>query len=185
MPSRDSTGKRFSGGRQRSCAAEARAGRGPRPDARLKLQPPPRGEGLDALIAWTARAQVDAAGLAAADLAPQRVRGIQHCTRAIGSMKVAAGDSELAVQVLAKFHKRRVVFDRPKPPKEDAALPLWVVWMLADLLFLAATSADPIDDTIVGHRAAALKAMKEVVPQAAIDAVLAPFQAEDAEDDGT
>ncbi len=183
MPSRTPDGKRLSGAEQRRRAAEnAQAGTAPAPRkrggaAKLRVDPPPRGQGLDALVAWAARVQLAAAGLSATGLQPERVRAVQHVVRAIGSVKHSAADSERACRALARFGGVVVVYDEPTPPKDDAGLMAWVAWRLADLLYHAATT-ERVDELAVAQQAAALRAIEKVAPQAAIDAVADRFRDE-------
>lgn len=193
MPSYDSTGKRISGSAQRAKAkasAEARArlaalapelaaalpGRkakappaapgGPHP---LHVEQPPYDQGVGAGIVWLARVQAAAAVLAAREGEPARVRAINICTKAAGSMRVAALDSEQAVRLAGHFAGTIITVIEEEPPSDPAGLSLWAFWRLVALAYDAATTLLEIDDAKVGHRARALALLSNVQPQDAID----------------
>ena len=193
MPSYDSTGKRLSGSKQKKKAAEAAAARaklqalapelvavlpggkakapppapgGPCP---LKVEPPPYDQGVGAGMVWLARVQAAAAVLAARGGEPARVRAVNICSKAAGSMRVAAVDSEHAVRLAGHFAQVSIPVTEEAPPEDPAGLSLWGFWRLCALAHDAATTLAEIDDAQVSHRARALALLSAVQPQDSID----------------
>lgn len=194
MPTKDITGKRLSGSGQRRQASERQRARdaaaaaglvvdtGPgwRPAAAPATQPmecpaPPWGRGVDALVAWAARRQAQAALLAAQGRDPARVRAVGVVVRSIARLKHAAGDSERACLALLRYRGEEVHYQGEDPPENDVGLCAWAIWRLAVLLQETCQGAE-LEEAEVSHRARALALLEQVQPQAAIDAVAEELQ---------
>ena len=182
MPSYDSTGKRLSGAAQRRQSAENKGAsrrQGDDDDApepqplKVDRPPAPSAANVEHAIVWLAGVQAAAAVLAMGGGEPPRVRAINTLSKSAGGLRVAAQDSERAVQLLQHYAGVLIKYEDHTPPQEAAAISLWAFWRLVDLTYLTATQADAVDDALVGHQAKALALVSAVQPQAAIDRCLA------------
>ena len=209
MPSVDSTGKRLSGGAQRQKAAKNNAARAKlaqlAPELAAALpefaavagdsdtasdphpivcdEPPPPGEGVDALMRWCNDLQAGAALLAERREDPARVRAVGCVVKALAKMRPQARDSSQLLLALRKYRGQVVAIDTPDPPVERYARAAWAAWRLASILFGVAQTTDEIDEGAVAHVARAYGLLAEVVDQATIDSLTAEL-ADDGEDAG-
>lgn len=88
--------------------------------------------------------QAQAAALARSGEDLDRVRAVASVVQSMAKLRVAAQDSERALQVLEAYQRKKLELGA-EPPAEPAAVSAWAFWQLAELLHHTATTPDPVD----------------------------------------
>ena len=194
VPSKDSNGKRLSGGATRRQAQEHAAARAqlatvaPALAARLPggrgvqdaddagppqplnvPPPPPPSAGAAAGVEWASIVMAQAALLAASRGDPPRVRALQAGAKSLGALLQAAQDSEETLTASRAYGGALVEFGGDAPPEDPAGLCAWAFWAVVRLLHVTATQPDAVDEAQVRHAGKSYEALRLVRPQAALD----------------
>lgn len=136
----------------------------------LTVDAPPWEAGIDNAMVWASTVVARAAVHARRQLDPTRVRVVGHLAKILGSLRLAASDSEQSVLLAREYQGVVVNVTIEDPPEDPAMLPVWAFWTVIRMMHESATKAGPVDEGRVKTMARSLEVFRHVLPQAAQDA---------------
>lgn len=151
----------------RAATAPARTKLAPDPVPLTGVSAPPR-ESVDEAVTWAAQVLARAAVHAQRGLDPDRVTVVRDLVKTLGTLRLAAVDSEEVCTVAREYEGVNVVVQDEDPPTDAAGLPAWAFWRVVVLLYEVAIQTGEITGK-PKNLARTYEAMRHVPPQTALD----------------